>query len=55
MNESNVDKMSLHKKFFTYRKSPYIFNDIKDWIISLIILLLLGFILLKLSPYFNKF
>lgn len=42
MNETVEDKNSLKYKFFTYKKSPYIFNDIKDWIMTLIVYLFFG-------------
>lgn len=55
MNESLVDKSSLKYKYYTYKKSPYIYNDIKDWIMTLIIYLIFGYLILYIEPLIIRF
>lgn len=50
MNESQADKSSLKYKYFTYKKSPYIYNDVKDWIMTLVIYLIFGYLVMYIEP-----
>lgn len=50
LNETLIDKNVLKGKFKTYKKSPYIYNDVIDLYLTLILYIVLGFITLKLQP-----
>jgi len=55
MTVDAADANALRAKFKAYHKNPYIYNDIIDLFLTLILYFILALIILNLKPKFNRF